>query len=83
MSLPIVDLKGKLSIFLASRFLAILYYDYLLTLSREIQFLWPPHNKLGWFTLACLLNRYLPVFGYIPLALSYFSPGSFPVRLSP
>ena len=82
MSLPLINLKGKLSIFPASRFLAILYYDYLLTLPKEIEFLWPPHNKLGWFTLACLLNRYLPVFGYIPLVLSYVSPRSFPVRLS-
>ncbi|KAH9963064.1 hypothetical protein BJV74DRAFT_799741 [Russula compacta] len=51
---------------------AILYYEYLLTLPREIQFLWPPHNKLGWFTFACLLNRYLPVLGHIPILASYF-----------
>ncbi|KAH9054534.1 hypothetical protein EDB87DRAFT_1689269 [Lactarius vividus] len=50
--------------------LAILYYDYLLTLPLEIQYLWYP-NKLGWFTIACLLNRYLPVLGHIPLAVSY------------
>lgn len=52
--------------------LAILYYDYLLTLPLEIQYLWYP-NKLGWFTVACLLNRYLPVFGHIPLAVSYMT----------
>ncbi|KAI0246886.1 hypothetical protein BJV78DRAFT_95391 [Lactifluus subvellereus] len=59
----------------------ILYYDYVLTLPREIQFLWPPHNKLGWFTLACLLNRYLPVFGYLPVVLSYiqFAPRGSPL----
>ncbi|KAH9954554.1 hypothetical protein BGW80DRAFT_1258670 [Lactifluus volemus] len=34
----------------------ILYYNYVLTLPQEIEFLWPPR---GWFTLACLLNRYL------------------------
>ncbi|KAI9452882.1 hypothetical protein BJY52DRAFT_892035 [Lactarius psammicola] len=50
--------------------LAILYYDYLLTLPLEIQFLWSP-GKQGWFTVACLLNRYLAVFGHIPLAVSY------------
>ncbi|KAI0246875.1 hypothetical protein BJV78DRAFT_93988 [Lactifluus subvellereus] len=55
------------------------YYDYALTLPREIQFLWPPHNKLGWFTLACLLNRYLPVFGQVPIVISYFVPGSLSV----
>ncbi|KAI0272850.1 hypothetical protein BGY98DRAFT_1066860, partial [Russula aff. rugulosa BPL654] len=51
-----------------------LYYDYLLTLPQEIQFLWPPHNKQGWFTLACLLNRYIPMIGVIPVAISYFFP---------
>ncbi|KAH9954560.1 hypothetical protein BGW80DRAFT_1258676 [Lactifluus volemus] len=49
-----------------------LYYDYSLTLSREIQFLWPPHNKKGWFTLACLLNRYLPLLGHLPMVITYF-----------
>ena len=51
---------------------AMLYYDYMLTLPREIEFLWPPHNKQGWFTLACFLNRYLPVIGLLPIAVSYF-----------
>jgi Family of unknown function (DUF6533) len=55
-------------------FLAMLYYDYLLTLHREIQFLWPPHNKQGWFTLACFLNRYLPLIGLMPITVSYFIP---------
>jgi len=50
----------------------ILYYDYILTLDREIQFLWPPHNKQGWFTMACLLNRYVPVLGYLPVVVSLF-----------
>jgi hypothetical protein len=58
--------------------LAILYYDFLLTLPWEIQFLWSP-GKQGWFTVACLLNRYLPLFGHIPLAVSYFTAqGDFP-----
>lgn len=50
--------------------LAILYYDYLLTFPLEVQFLWSPGNQ-GWLTLACLINRYLPLFGHIPLAVSY------------
>ncbi|KAH9963066.1 hypothetical protein BJV74DRAFT_871073 [Russula compacta] len=53
-----------------------LYYEYMLTLSREIQFLWPPHNKLGWFTFSCLLNRYLPLFGHIPIFLPYLITAS-------
>ncbi|KAI0271091.1 hypothetical protein BGY98DRAFT_215276 [Russula aff. rugulosa BPL654] len=54
--------------------LVIVYYDYFLTLPREIQFLWPPHNKQGWFTLACLFNRYIPMIGVMPVAISYFIP---------
>ncbi len=62
--------------------LAILYYDYLLTLPLEIQFLWSP-GKQGWLTVACLLNRYLAVFGHIPLAVSYMlRRDDLPVRLS-
>jgi len=57
----------------------ILYYDYILTLHREIRFLWPPHNKQGWFTMACLLNRYIPVLGYLPLVVSYFITLDFPL----
>jgi hypothetical protein len=63
-------------------FLAMLYYDYLLTLPREIRFLWPPHNKQGWFTLACFLNRYLPTIGLMPIAISYLIPVNPEVRLS-
>jgi len=50
----------------------VLFYDYLLTLPREILFLWRPRNKQGWFTSACLLNRYIPVLGSIPVVVSYF-----------
>ena len=55
-------------------FPVMLYYDYVLTLPQEIQFLWPPHNKQGWFTLACFLNRYLPIIGVWPIAVSYLIP---------
>jgi hypothetical protein len=69
-------------LFPACSFLVLAYYDYALTLPREIQFLWPPHNEQGWFTLACLLNRYVMVFGHIPTVLSYFVPVRYTVRLS-
>jgi hypothetical protein len=54
----------------------------MLTLPREIRFLWPPHNKQGWFTLTCFLNRYLPLFGHFPLVMTYFVPGEVSVRPS-
>jgi Family of unknown function (DUF6533) len=60
----------------------LVYYDYLLTLQREIEFLWPPHNKLGWFTTACLFNRYVPVLGNLPIVISWFIKVDFPVRPS-
>ncbi|KAH9953072.1 hypothetical protein BC827DRAFT_1387381, partial [Russula dissimulans] len=59
--------------------MVVLYYDYILTLDREVQFLWPPHNKQGWFTMACLLNRYVPVLGYLPVVVSLFIKLDLPV----
>jgi len=62
--------------------MVILYYDYMLTLDREIEFLWPPYNEQGWVTAACLLNRYISVLGYLPLVVSFLITLDFPVRLS-
>jgi len=56
----------------------ILYYDYIITLPGEIQFLWPPHNKQGWSMATWFLNRYIPLLGYLPTVLSYFITVSFP-----
>ncbi|KAI0260291.1 hypothetical protein BC834DRAFT_552939 [Gloeopeniophorella convolvens] len=55
---------------------AILYYDYLLTISREICFVWPPVNKLGWVTTIYFLNRYLSMLGHAPVVFSYFIKGN-------
>jgi Family of unknown function (DUF6533) len=63
--------------------LVIQYYDYSLTLSREIQFLWPPHNKQGCFTTASLLNRYLPLLGHISYLITFLVPGDIKVRIRP
>jgi Family of unknown function (DUF6533) len=63
--------------------LVIQYYDYVLTLSREIQFLWPPHNKQGCFTIACLLNRYLPLFGHLSFFVILLVQGDTSVRVCP
>ena len=59
-----------------------LYYDYLLTLPREIQLLWPPHNKQSWYTLACISNRYIPIIGILLTAISYIIPVNITVRPS-
>ena len=70
------------SFFRLADFLVLLYYDYVLTLPREIQFLWPPHNEQGWFTLAFFINRYIPIIGVLPIAVSYFVPVNTTVRPS-
>jgi len=66
-SLFLLIQKWTQCVFCLGNFLVILYYDYILTLSWEIEFLWPPYNKQGWFTVACLLNHYITVVGYIPV----------------
>ena len=59
-----------------------LYYDYMLTLDREIQFIWPPYNEQGWFTLAFFINRYIPLIGILPIVVSYFIQVNTAVRPS-
>lgn len=53
----------------------ILYYDYTLTLSREVEFFWPHENRVGWVSSLYFLNRYVAIFGYIPIVLRLI-PGS-------
>ncbi|KAF8590788.1 hypothetical protein K439DRAFT_1164453 [Ramaria rubella] len=50
---------------------AILYYDWFLTLPEEVNRYWRP--KFTGPTILFLLNRYLPVIGFIPTMISYFS----------
>ena len=62
----------------------ILYYDYTLTFSREVEFFWPHENRVGWVSSLYFLNRYVAIFGYIPIVLRLI-PGSdslFRVRVS-
>jgi hypothetical protein len=62
----------------------ILYYDYTLTFSREVEFFWPRKNRVGWVSSIYFLNRYVAIFGYIPIVLRVI-PGSdslFHVRVS-
>ncbi|KAI0264364.1 hypothetical protein BC834DRAFT_259551 [Gloeopeniophorella convolvens] len=50
--------------------LVILYYDYLLTLSREVRWFWPGGNKrskFGVFGFVFLANRYIPIVGSLPV----------------
>ncbi|KAF8491340.1 hypothetical protein F5888DRAFT_1909595 [Russula emetica] len=47
----------------------ILYYDYILTFSREVEFFWPHENRVGWVSSLYFLNRYVAIFGHIPIVL--------------
>ncbi|KAH9039463.1 hypothetical protein EDB83DRAFT_2677732 [Lactarius deliciosus] len=49
---------------------AILYYDYALTLSREVEYFWPNPYRMGWVSSIFFLNRYFAIFGYIPIVIS-------------
>ena len=51
---------------------AILYFDYLLTLTTEIRRIWTA--RFSGATLLFLLNRYVPLVGYIPVMVSLFDP---------
>ncbi|TDL17545.1 hypothetical protein BD410DRAFT_794241 [Rickenella mellea] len=50
----------------------ILYYDYLATLPEEMRRIWTA--RFSGATLLFLLNRYIPVFGYIPVLYALFDP---------
>ena len=50
-------------------FSVILYYDYALTFSREVESFWPHQNPVGFVSSIFFLNRYVAIFGHIPIAL--------------
>lgn len=52
---------------------AILYYDYLLTLSMEVDYFWKQQRWFSWTSLLFILNRYMAVFGVIPIAMEFFA----------
>ncbi|KAF7984439.1 hypothetical protein HWV62_14516 [Athelia sp. TMB] len=53
------------------KFKAILYYDWFLTLSDEIERFWNRKN-FTWASLFFFFNRYLVIFGNIPVILQSF-----------
>lgn len=55
--------------------LAILYYDYFLTLPVEIAYFWPPKHRFTWASSLFLANRYLSLFGHIPVIMESFMDG--------
>lgn len=57
--------------------LAILYYDYFMTLPMEIERFWFI-RKSSWATFLFFANRYLAVLGYLPviLQITWAAPSS-------
>lgn len=50
-------------------FSVILYYDYILTFTREVESFWPHRNRVGFVSSIYFLNRYVAIFGHIPMVL--------------
>lgn len=51
---------------------AALYYDYCLTLAMEIERMWKSHGGFSWAISLFYVNRYLALFGHIPVIVQYF-----------
>lgn len=52
----------------------VFYYDYFITLDEEIQFFW--HSKPNFIDISFFVNRYLSIFGTIPVFFEIFIQGS-------
>lgn len=59
--------------------LAVLYYDYTLTIADEVKFFWKTAS-FSWASVLFVLNRYLGLFGHIPVIVVYF--GNIPETVS-
>ncbi|KAK0473746.1 hypothetical protein IW261DRAFT_675606 [Armillaria novae-zelandiae] len=55
--------------------LSILYYDYALTFGLEVSRFWV-HRGFSWAAFFFYLNRYLGIFGHIPVVVENFWTGS-------
>lgn len=59
---------------LSHRISVVLYYDYFMTLDQEIKFFW--NKKLNVVNILFFVNRYLSIFGTVPVILQNFGPWS-------
>lgn len=58
---------------IAAASVGLLYYDYFLTLSREIQWVWLGSHQVSWASAFFFANRYISFFGYMPMIYEFFS----------
>ncbi|TEB33884.1 hypothetical protein FA13DRAFT_1730154 [Coprinellus micaceus] len=61
--------------------IALLYYDYFLTFTREVEWFWFAHNRFSWASLFFFANRYVSVLGHFPYIYEFFSFRNDPGRL--
>ncbi|KAH9077178.1 hypothetical protein EDB83DRAFT_1683810 [Lactarius deliciosus] len=74
MSVPVDSVDGLATQFMATHILSftpytIVYYDYLLTLSDEVELFWLHPDKFNLFSYLFLLNRYVAFFGNIQIII--------------
>ncbi|KAF9534351.1 hypothetical protein CPB83DRAFT_902292 [Crepidotus variabilis] len=62
--------------------LVLLYYDYVLTLSDEIERYWMPNRKITIASALFYMNRYLSLLGHLPNIVEYFWISTDPERLT-
>lgn len=81
-----IDSMGGISLtasqLAAAASMGFLYYDYFLTLSREVEWIWfaPQKHSLG--TALFFANRYLAVVGHIPYMYEFFTFRNDPERIT-
>ncbi|TFK21157.1 hypothetical protein FA15DRAFT_758872 [Coprinopsis marcescibilis] len=52
--------------------IALFYYDYVLTLTSEINWIWLSGSDFSWISLLFLTNRYINFLGYVPIFFDTF-----------
>ncbi|KAA1473549.1 hypothetical protein DENSPDRAFT_780287, partial [Dentipellis sp. KUC8613] len=65
--------------YLSLIYFTILYYDYLVTLSAEVEYFWLQPRRLNWPSALFFANRYGAILGHIPFVIEVFL---FPVNQS-
>lgn len=59
---------------------ALLFYDYFLTLSREVAWVWQAPKRCSWMTTVFYINRYLLLFGHPVIMFRTFLSSLDPAR---
>ncbi|KAF9003226.1 hypothetical protein BDQ17DRAFT_1355765 [Cyathus striatus] len=68
---PSVEFQVLVNNYICAASLVILFYDYFLTLSEEVERFWKT-KRTNWASTFFYLNRYLSLLGHIPIAFQIF-----------